>query len=220
MVFHWSLSDNKSLQVSRILLGILADRNYAVVWMVSTRPVISKSSNPFINPLMTVPRTPITIGINVICMFHSFCNSLARLRYSSFFSLSFNFTLWSAETAKSTILQVLFLFLIIIRSGHLAEIRWFVCISKYHRSFCVTFSRTDVGLCVYHLFVWSNWNFLHNSQWITLPTQSCLVLYSFCANLLHSFMWLIVSSQSPQNLLFFLFNFKITFCISSSLNHS
>ena len=37
-------------------------------------------------------------------------------------------------------------------------------------------------LCIYHLFVWSNFNFLHISQWITLPTQLCLVLYSFCAN--------------------------------------
>ena len=33
-----------------------------------------------------------------------------------------------------------------------------------------------------------------SSQWITLPTQSCLFLYSFCANLQHSlFMWLIIS---------------------------
>ena len=43
-------------------------------------------------------------------------------------------------------------------------------------------------------------NFLHNSQWITLYTQSCLVLYSFWGNLLHSLMWLIVSSLSPHNL--------------------
>ena len=42
---------------------------------------------------------------------------------------------------------------------------------------------------------------MHSSQWITLPTQSCLVLYSFCANLLHSLnMWLIVLSLSPHNL--------------------
>ena len=56
-------------------------------------------------------------------------------------------------------------------------------------------------LCIYHLFVWSNFNFLHNSQWITLPTQLCLVLLSFCDNLLHSLiMWLIVSSLSPHKL--------------------
>ena len=58
--------------------------------------------------------------------------------------------------------------------------------SKSHRSLCVSFSRTGAGLCIYHLLAWSNLNFLHKSQWITLPTQSCLALYSFCANLLHS----------------------------------
>ena len=42
------------------------------------------------------------------------------------------------------------------------------------------FSRTGDGLCIYHLFVWSNLNFLHIPQWIT---SSCLVLYFFCAKL-------------------------------------
>ena len=78
--------------------------------MVSTRPPTSNSSSPFSNPLVTVPNTPITIGIIVTCMFHSFFNSLARSRYLTFFSYSFSFILWSAGTAKSTILQVLFLF--------------------------------------------------------------------------------------------------------------
>ena len=73
--------------------------------------------------------------------------------------------------------------------------------SKSHRSLCVLFSRTGAGLCIYHLLVWSNLNFLHISQWITLPTQSCLVLYAFCANLLHSLiMWLMVSSLSLHSL--------------------
>ena len=113
MVSHWSLSD-KSPQVSRTLLSILADLNYAVVWMVSTRPVISKSSSPCINPLVTVPRAPITIGIIVTFMFHSFFNFQARLRYLSLFSHSFNFSLWSAGTAKFTILQVIIIIIIII----------------------------------------------------------------------------------------------------------
>ena len=91
--------------------------------------------------------------------------------------------------------------LIIIRSGLRAEIRWSVCISKSHRSLWLSFSRTCAGLCIYHLFVWSNSNFLHISQWITLPTQSCLALYSFGANLLHSvIMWLMVSSLSLHSL--------------------
>ena len=40
--------------------------------MVSTCPPTSKSSSPFSNPLVTVPKAPITIGIIVTCMFHSF----------------------------------------------------------------------------------------------------------------------------------------------------
>ena len=75
----------------------------------------------------------------------------------------------------------------------------FVCQSPI--GFYVSFSRIDAGLCRYHLFVWSNLNFLHIFRWITLLTQSCLVLYSFWANLLHLLiMWLMVSSLSPHNL--------------------
>ena len=109
LVFHWSLSDSKSPQVSRTLFSILAVFNNTVVWMVSTRPPTSKSSSPFSNPLVTVPNAPITIGIIVTCMFHSFFTSIARSRYLSFFLNSFSFIQWSAESAKSIILQVLFL---------------------------------------------------------------------------------------------------------------
>ena len=94
-----------------------------------------------------------------------------------------------------------FFLLAITRSGLLAGIKWSVCISKFQRTLCVSFSRTDSGLCIYHLVLWWNFNFLHNSQWTTFPTQSCLFLYSFCVKLLHSiFMWLIVSSLPPHNL--------------------
>ena len=91
MVFNWSLSDSKSPQVSRTLLSILADLDNAVVWMVSTCPLISKSSSPFTNPLVTIPSTPITTGITVTFMFHSFFSSLARssLLLSSFTPLEF-----------------------------------------------------------------------------------------------------------------------------------
>ena len=62
MVSHWSLSDNKSPQVSRTHLRILAVLSNAVVWIVSTRAPNSKSSWPFNNPLVIVPNAPITIG--------------------------------------------------------------------------------------------------------------------------------------------------------------
>ena len=57
-------------------------------------------------------------------MFQNLFNSL------SIFSLYFNYTLWSAGTAKSTILQVLRFLLIFARFGRLAKIRWSVCIQK------------------------------------------------------------------------------------------
>ena len=47
-------------QVSRTLLSILVDLNIAVVWTVSTRPLIFKSSSSCTKPLVTVPRAQIT----------------------------------------------------------------------------------------------------------------------------------------------------------------
>ena len=156
--------------------------------MVSTRPLISKSCT---NPLVIVPKAPITIGITVSFVFHSFFSSLARSWYLSFFWLSFNFTLWSAGTAKFTIRQVfflLFLFFYWLSLGLVVRPRFGDLFVSQN-----PFSLTDSGLYIYHLFVWSNFNFLHISLWINLSTQSSLVFYSFCANLLHSLMWLIVS---------------------------
>ena len=115
MVFHRNLIDTKSPQVSRTLLSILAILNNVVCWMVSNRPRTSKSFNPFINLFVTVPKAPTTIGIIVTGMFHIFFNYLARLRYLSFFSHSFSFILWSAGTAKSTILYIwVFIFVVVV----------------------------------------------------------------------------------------------------------
>ena len=130
MVFHWSLCDSMSPQVSRTRLSILAVLSNAVVWIVSTLPPTSKSSRPFYNPFVIVPNAPIIIGTIVTYMFNSFFNSLTRSRYLSLFSLSFRFILWSTGAAKSTILQILFFLLIIMRSCLLAGIRWSVCMLK------------------------------------------------------------------------------------------
>ena len=108
--FEWQQVSSVSPQVSRTLLSILAVLDNAEVWMVSTRPPTSKSSSPFNNSFVIVPKAPITIGIIVTFMFHIFFNFRARSRYLSFFSHSFSFILWSAGTAKSTILQILFFF--------------------------------------------------------------------------------------------------------------
>ena len=93
--------------------------------MVSTRPPTSKSSKPFNNPLVTESKASITIGMILTFMFHSFFYSLRSSRYLSFFSLSFSFIQWSVGTAKSTILQVLFFFVVDYYTGSL--VLWVVC---------------------------------------------------------------------------------------------
>ena len=71
MIFHSSLSDSKFPQVSNILLSIMADLNYAVVWMVSSLFVICKFSSPSTNPLLTVAiAIDITVIFTLISFFH------------------------------------------------------------------------------------------------------------------------------------------------------
>ena len=45
------------------------------------------------------------------------------------------------------------------------------------RIFCISFSKTGSIIYIYHLVVWTNFNLLYNSQWITFPTHSCLHLW-------------------------------------------
>ena len=103
---HGSLRDCKSPQVSPTLLNILVDLINAVVWMVFTRPLISKFSCPCTNPLVTVLSVLIITGVTF--MFDSFFSSLASSWFFSIFLLSFSFTWWLTGMAKSTICQVLF----------------------------------------------------------------------------------------------------------------
>ena len=59
MIFDWSVSDSKAPQVFRTLLSILSDLNNGIVWRVSTRLLISKSSSLCTSPLVTVPIAPV-----------------------------------------------------------------------------------------------------------------------------------------------------------------
>ena len=73
-VFHISVSlwSFTGVWVTASFLSILAVLDNAVVWMVSTRTFISKSSCHFTNLLVTVPTAPITIVITLIFMFQFF----------------------------------------------------------------------------------------------------------------------------------------------------
>ena len=124
MVFHWNFSDSKSPQVSRNLLSILAVLNNVVVLMVSTRPPTSKSYRPFSNPLVTVPNAPITIGIIVTRMFHSFFQFPSKAEVLILLFPFFQIYSVVSRNNKVDNFASSFLFLlIIIRSGLLAEIK-------------------------------------------------------------------------------------------------
>ena len=169
MVSLWILRD-KSLQVFRILLSILADVNNAVVWMVSSRPLFSMSSKLFISPLRDY-----TDGTNYNFMFHSFF-FLFSVLWRIYLSFHFPSVLPSGQPERQ-ILQFttfsifpfffpffFFFFFAVVVDYHLvwssnrdSVIRLYL---KIQRSLSVSFSMMDSWLCIYHLFVWSNSNFL------------------------------------------------------------
>ena len=64
--------------VSSTLLSILADLDNAVIWMVSTCPLIFKSCNHFNKPFGIIQSALTTISITVSFMFHNFFSSLER----------------------------------------------------------------------------------------------------------------------------------------------
>ena len=64
------------------------------------------SWSPCTNPLVTVPRAPIIIGITVTFMFLCFFDSLARSRYLSFFSLYYHSLLLLLFSLSFTYLRV------------------------------------------------------------------------------------------------------------------
>ena len=134
-------------------------------------------------------------------MFHSFLSSLTWSKYC----LAFCF-LWCSlggSMKRQNSRDGKFSFFLLIYTE--VWFWWPVWISKSQRILFVSFSRIDPGLCIYHLVIWSNFNFLHNFESITFSTQSCLDLYtySFCASSLHLLiLWLTVS---------LLFNFYLYF---------
>ena len=145
--------------------------------MLHTRLLISKSSDPIINYLVTVPSAPFSVGITVTFMFLSFFSSLARSRCLSLFSLSKKISQWTAGTAKSSIRQLLFL-------GRLSP-GLVVCprlhdpfVSQNTREFCASYSPGQTPGCPYTVCSYGQITFFR-----TIPSGSpviiILLLYSF-----------------------------------------
>ena len=146
MVFHWSLSDRNLLKS----LSILADLKDARVWMFSTHPLISKSSSPFINLLVTVLRAPVTICINITFMFQGFFQYRWKVKVFALLFIFIQFySMVNWDKKVHNFASSLFLLLIIMRSGCLTKIRWPVWDSKSQRCLCVSFSRTAIRLSIW-----------------------------------------------------------------------
>ena len=147
MVFYWSLSDSKSLQISRTLLSILAKLNNDVVCKDLILPLISTFSIFF--PQVFVKCFKHTNWYHHHChVSHHFFSSLARSKYLSVFSCSFIFTQWSTQTAESTRWQVLFLMLLKSWFGLLVELGDLFVLQNF-REFYVSQFPGRILLCAY-----------------------------------------------------------------------
>ena len=71
-VFHTTRVWVTASHIKSTGLSILVDLSNAAVWMVSTCPLISKSSSPCTNHFVTVLNALITIGITVTFTFDEF----------------------------------------------------------------------------------------------------------------------------------------------------
>ena len=141
--------------------------------MVSTCPLILVSSSPFNKLLRIIPSTPITTGITVFVLFHSvFALQLDQGTYLSFF---FSFISGSPVRQSSLI-------------GRFANFCWFSLdvfiwpwvddffVSEIVREFVRLNLLDGFWFEIKPLFRRSNLNFLHDSQWISFPSESCIVL--------------------------------------------
>ena len=106
---------------------------------------------------MTIQKAPITIGIIVTSMFHSFFQFPSKVKVLILLFTFFQFySVVSRDNKVNNFASSFFFFfsfffvflLIIIRSGRLAKIRWSVCMLKSHWSLYVSFFKTDTGLCI------------------------------------------------------------------------
>ena len=80
VIFHWSLSDSKSPQISMTHLSILANLNTAVVLLDTIPALISNPFCLFLSNMWTVPSSLITISITDTFMFHRFFGCPAKIK--------------------------------------------------------------------------------------------------------------------------------------------
>ena len=174
--------------------------------MVSTRPLISKSSSPCTNHLITVPSAPVTTGITVTYMLHSFFfSSLPRSRW---LSLSFHSVLPCSQPEWQIRPFSRFLFLLTIASsGGLAEIKGSVCIPKPQSIMCAFWSRLkchyscfSYHFCLVVFFVGVSWYFFYLCcfWWLqSISLRAFLVVFFFFFVVVSMVSWTLASFLPP-----------------------
>ena len=186
LICHKTQQTKPNHQVSQTLLVFLPNLNNAVVGMVPTCPLIFIFSMSF---FQTFPNCTKNINYSWYqCHFHvpQFFQFSSKVEVPMLLFTFFQFysvVNWDSNVHNRQVFFFFFVLFYKIRSS--VEIRWSDCTSKSHRSLCISSSWKDSRLCIYHLFVWSNFNFLHNCKCFTLPTHLCQHLYFFCANFLN-----------------------------------
>ena len=148
--------------VSWTLLSILTNLNNTVVWMFSTRPLISKSSSHRTQPLVTPPTASIILGVTThwcsIVLFNALSSfNIKQVLLFSFFLFFFFFFL-----------------LILTKSSHLTEIRWPICI-KNHRELCASHFQGQIPGCAFVRIVKFKLLTLFLMDHLSDPLLSCLI---------------------------------------------
>ena len=151
MLFHWSLSDSKSCQVSRTFLSILTDLYNVVVWIVSTCSLISKPSSPLLILLRNVPSAPITTGITATFMFRGFFFLCFPSKVGILISLFFLFLLSHCSTGSLSFFLSFFFFFFCFCLLSIGLVVWprssdpFV--SQNPREVCASYSAERIPNC-------------------------------------------------------------------------
>ena len=130
-----------------------------MVCILCILPLFYNSSTLFSKPFRTVSQAPTTIGTAVTLMHQCFLCSLVGLRIFLFLHfLFFFFTLWTYGTILDG--KFFFFFLPISIRLHIGlVIRLYL---KTTENVCVSFSRMDFSVSIYHLLLRSNFSFLHS----------------------------------------------------------
>ena len=130
------------------------------------------------------PSAPIIIGTIHVSLPHILAISNRISEYLSSFSFLLTFRLLSTGHVTSVIKHLFVFFSITTTSGLQRYIYQFTWIQTSHRIFTISFSMALSTLLLFHLSHTFTPCFLLKSQRMFKHTLSCLLLYSFCANIL------------------------------------